>query len=537
MTEARKRKKTAMLENQRTKSHKLARRVARVVERRSTAYLKLFTDLLEFETISGQKTVQGKTNFQREVDKCLRYLHEKAQQLQMDYKRYDNLVAIAELGAPSAKHGATRTPSFASSLGVAVHLDVVEPGRDWSVSPFEGKVRDGFVWGRGAQDDKGPAAAVFSALDVVHALRQSIPELQQKKSIRLLLGTREETDDWPDMDLLSRNEPTPDFVLVPDGAFPVVNAEKGLINLELTVAWPPAVVPEPPVRLIMFDGGQRGTMVPDVTRVKLEATDTQKLLADIDRARQQTLAKRPAASIAVKQAEVTDPTPRVEVELVFTGQAAHAAYPEKGHNALLDALLFLSHLPGISSNVTVLAQTLFAGCRYADGSGLDLDLIHPYMGKTTLNLGRLRIWKGGAEGELNVRFPIGLTGDNVKQKLNQHFVALKKETNPFDVEIKSAGRVQPPIYLDSEKHRDLLEPLNLAYESVTGRSGGFVSLRGTTYAKAFPLAVAFGPLDLSAGDQELAHEPDERVAVKRYLENISIYATTLLLLAYDLPVS
>jgi carboxypeptidase PM20D1 len=51
------------------------------------------------------------------------------------------------------------------------HLDVVpvEPGTEarWSYPPFDGAVADGFVWGRGALDDKG---SVFAVLEAVEAL-------------------------------------------------------------------------------------------------------------------------------------------------------------------------------------------------------------------------------------------------------------------------------------------------------------------------------------------------------------------------------
>lgn len=50
------------------------------------------------------------------------------------------------------------------------HLDVVPPGEGWSVDPFGGVVRDGFVWGRGAADMKaGLAAAAFAC----EAIRRS----------------------------------------------------------------------------------------------------------------------------------------------------------------------------------------------------------------------------------------------------------------------------------------------------------------------------------------------------------------------------
>jgi succinyl-diaminopimelate desuccinylase len=46
------------------------------------------------------------------------------------------------------------------------HLDVVDPGepRRWTDGPYSGVLRDGYIWGRGASDDKGCVAAqVFAA--------------------------------------------------------------------------------------------------------------------------------------------------------------------------------------------------------------------------------------------------------------------------------------------------------------------------------------------------------------------------------------
>lgn len=45
------------------------------------------------------------------------------------------------------------------------HIDVVEAGEGWSVDPFEGVVRDGRVYGRGACDMKGGLAASIIAVE------------------------------------------------------------------------------------------------------------------------------------------------------------------------------------------------------------------------------------------------------------------------------------------------------------------------------------------------------------------------------------
>ena len=47
------------------------------------------------------------------------------------------------------------------------HIDVVEVGRGWSVDPFEGAIRDGRLFGRGACDMKGGIAAAVIAIESI----------------------------------------------------------------------------------------------------------------------------------------------------------------------------------------------------------------------------------------------------------------------------------------------------------------------------------------------------------------------------------
>ena len=51
------------------------------------------------------------------------------------------------------------------------HIDVVETGEDWTVSPFDAEVRDGRVYGRGACDMKGGLAASVIAVEAFLAAR------------------------------------------------------------------------------------------------------------------------------------------------------------------------------------------------------------------------------------------------------------------------------------------------------------------------------------------------------------------------------
>ncbi len=49
------------------------------------------------------------------------------------------------------------------------HYDVVpvEPGtvQDWTHPPFAGEIKDGYIWGRGAIDDKGAVIGLFEATE------------------------------------------------------------------------------------------------------------------------------------------------------------------------------------------------------------------------------------------------------------------------------------------------------------------------------------------------------------------------------------
>ena len=95
------------------------------------------------------------------------------------------------------------------------------------------------------------------------------------------------------------------------------------------------------------------------------------------------------------------------------------------------------------------------------------------------------------------------------------------------------GRCHEPLFVAPEEHADFLGALRQAYQTVTGREAKLISIGGTTYAKAYPVAVAFGPVDEGAGETSLAHQVDERVSIERHFENVKIYALALAALACD----
>mgnify|MGYP001295100365 CR=1 FL=1 len=72
---------------------------------------------------------------------------------------------------------------------IMAHIDVVEAdARMWETEPFSGKIRGGYIWGRGAIDDKGMAATGVRVMCLLQTLR---PKLD--RDVILMLNGDEES--------------------------------------------------------------------------------------------------------------------------------------------------------------------------------------------------------------------------------------------------------------------------------------------------------------------------------------------------------
>lgn len=114
-------------------------------------------------------------------------------------------------------------------IGILGHIDVVPPGNLdlWNYNPFYPVVENGKLYGRGSQDDKGP---ILTALYAVKALMNL--GIVFNKRIRFIFGTDEENL-WRDMKEYIKKEERPNIGFSPDSVFPVIYAEKGLLQFIL----------------------------------------------------------------------------------------------------------------------------------------------------------------------------------------------------------------------------------------------------------------------------------------------------------------
>ncbi|HET6346875.1 MAG TPA: M20/M25/M40 family metallo-hydrolase, partial [Myxococcota bacterium] len=113
------------------------------------------------------------------------------------------------------------------NLAFVAHADVVPPGTGWTRSPFKAEILDGKLYGRGAEDDKGPLAAALVAMRTL-----AVTGLPPPGRLTTIIGTGEEND-WIGMERYVRATPRARTTLSLDADFPVTVAENGLVAWHL----------------------------------------------------------------------------------------------------------------------------------------------------------------------------------------------------------------------------------------------------------------------------------------------------------------
>ena len=144
------------------------------------------------------------------------------------------------------------------------HVDVVPVADDaqqtWTHPPFAGTIADGYVWGRGALDDKASAIGLFEAAETL--LHKGVAP---RRTVHLAIGHDEEVGGERGARAVAQrvtaDGTTPAFVLdeggaITDGALPDVDrpvavigiAEKGYLSVEIEASGPGGHSSVPPRR-------------------------------------------------------------------------------------------------------------------------------------------------------------------------------------------------------------------------------------------------------------------------------------------------
>lgn len=385
------------------------------------------------------------------------------------------------------------------ALDILAHLDVVGEGEGWDTDPYTAVEKDGCLYGRGTDDDKGPAVAAMYAMACVKAVAGD----ELKKNVRLILGTDEESGSR-DIRYYYEREKSAPYTFSPDASFPVYNTEKGGFVGSFRREWG-ACDALPSVS--EFDGGYRINVLP----------------ADAS-ARVLGLTKEAIERICAPMAEsmgvtLTATEEDGAVRLTVRGLAAHASTPEQGRNGITALIALLNALPLAACPSAEALAALGALMPYGDGEGkaLGIAMADEVSGPLTLAFSLFKLTEVGCEGSFDSRVPLCAGEENCRSVAEKRFT---------EAGFTFRGAMRPPHHTPGDT--PFVAAMLRSYEAYSGRKGECLSMGGGTYVHDIPGGVAFGAA--MPDFESNLHSANERMNIEDMLTAIKIFA----LVIYDL---
>lgn len=430
-----------------------------------------------------------------QAHRALTYALDMAHRLGLEPHDMDGFIGYADLAGASP-----------TQIATIAHVDVVPAGVGWTQDPFEMREHDGFLFGRGVLDDKGPA--VLTAYMARFFVERGV---QLPYTLRLIFGSDEECG-MTDVDHYLAHHASPAFLFTPDANFPAGVGEKGHLGGTFTS---PAIEGG---ALLGFDGGTVTNAIPGLAEAWL-AADAAGLPA--------------AAGIEVEPCAVRDLPEAVRAEagaclhadaklahVVAHGKGGHASLPTGTQNAigmLVGYLLKAGVCEGAERRFLELLGAVHAS---TDGSSLGIDATDDLFDPLTCIGGTVHKRAGRIEQTIDVRYPKSTSTQAMLPKLEE--LAAR-----FGAEFALTSDAVP-FYVSPD--HPAIQALIGAYNEFTGKQAEPVTMGGGTYARKFTCAASFGPeepgepLPAFVGPM---HGPDEGVSVELLQRSLKIYIYAL----------
>lgn len=386
-------------------------------------------------------------------------------------------------------------------VGIVGHLDVVPEGDNWDFEPYGGNVIDGKICGRGAMDDKGPVISSFYAMK---ALKEC--GYEPKRTIRLILGLDEETN-WNGMEYyLSKTDKVPDFGFTPDGDFPAIHGEKGILVFDIVKKFSQSSVKG--IELRSLKGGTAANSVADSVRA---------VLHNNAKTGYEHIRELIAGFKKEKKCQVSCRGIGRSFEIIVKGVSAHGAKPEQGRNAISLIMELLGRINFVNEDVNDFIE-FYNKCIGYDlhGENIGCDFYDEPSGRLVFNVGVIEMDRKTVQLTINIRYPVTMDDEGV-------YHGIMNVLNRYDLGIVKKKH-QLPIYVP--KDDPLIETLMDIYRKHTGDTESRpLVIGGGTYARAIKNTIAFGAR--FPHEPELGHQKNECISVENLVKLTKIYAETI----------
>ncbi|MBQ2748097.1 MAG: Sapep family Mn(2+)-dependent dipeptidase, partial [Firmicutes bacterium] len=416
---------------------------------------------------------------------ALGHMLDKGKSLDYETHNYENYVGRISMD---------RNVPTEESIGIWAHLDVVPVGDNWKLNPFSGEVKDGLIIGRGVSDNKDAAIGAFFVMKAIDELG-----IKLKHNLMLYLGTNEETG-MHDLDyFLEKKYPVPKFSIVPDIGWPGMLGQFGRIEFDL--------VSEEPVtdKIVSISAGPATNIIPNEASVVLKKSagfDSSKITSDD------------------YDVEETDEV----IKITASGTGGHAAFPEGKCNALRLITKVLAENGCFEEKEQKIFELLTAVNDDFKGSALGIDGEDEY-GYTVNSATMAEIKDGKLRVRNDCRFKV--TGD-----FAEHVQNIKEKAQRVGMSLEVISHMNGSAL---DRDSDIVKLVEESYEKATGRKAKLEVSKGGTYAGKLPNALAAG---ISYWAEEFpdyieeghgwAHQPDEILYIKDFVEGVKLFATVLL---------
>ena len=380
------------------------------------------------------------------------------------------------------------------------HLDVMPEATGWHTDPFKLEEKDGFLYGRGTSDDKGPVVAGLYAMKALK--EEGIP---LKANIRLVLGLNEETGE-SSIAYYTEHCGHPDMGFTPDGEFPIVNGEMGILTFELAQKLSP-VLNKDELRLTKFESGVAPNAVPEGAKAVI-AGDKKYFDHIIETAK--AYAEETGYTVkAYKQG--------ASLVIETKGVAAHGAHPNLGLNAASIMMGLLGRIGFASEELNDFIAFYNEHIGFnLHGEEIGCKLEDKYSGPLIFNVGLANINEELASVTVNLRYPVLCKGEEVLSGIQSTL-----EGTQIGLVMRAS---QNPIFMDLDT--PMVKKMLAAYQEETGdHESAPIIEPGGTYAKMVNNILCFGAM--FPGEENTMHQADEKFSIESFMKMTRVFARTL----------